>query len=394
MNRILIAPDSFKGALPAWEFCRIVTAEAQTVFPGSEIVSVPLADGGEGTVDSLLSVTGGRRVELEVTGPLHMPVTGYYGLLPDGITGVFEVAAAAGLPLAAAAPNPGRTTTFGVGQLIRDAVLHHGVRRVLLGLGGSATNDGGCGLASALGVVFRDAKGNAFLPTGDTLKDICSIDPIPARSFLKSVTIQALCDVESPLYGPTGAAYVFSPQKGADTEAVARLDEGLRHYGTLLEHLPGGAGVSHLPGAGAAGGIGGGLVALLGASLSPGIDLLLDAVKFDTLLDDCSLVLTGEGRFDAQSLQGKAILGVCRRAAAKHVPVIALVGAVAGGESAAYEQGLTALFPSVPLLSLWKPPWPKQKKTCALRPAVSLERLLLTHTNDAARCDLPGFSAA
>ncbi len=344
MRHVIVAPDSFKGALSAPAFCSILTEEVGDIFPHCRVQPVPIADGGEGTVDSLLLAAGGRRVSLPVHGPLFQPVEGFYGLLPDGETAVIETAAAAGLPLAAQALNPGKTTTYGVGQLLRHAVEKGGARKILLGLGGSATNDGGCGMAAALGVVFRDRSGVSFIPTGETLQNIWSIDPAPAKALLSNVSIQALCDVDNPLFGPSGAAFVFAPQKGADEEMVRHLDEGLRHYGALLEQLPGGAGVSALPGGGAAGGLGAGLSALLGASLAPGIDLLLDAVRFDQMLPSCDLVITGEGRFDGQSLRGKAVMGICRRAKAAGVPVVALVGAISGGEQAAYDGGLTGVF--------------------------------------------------
>ena len=345
MDHVILAPDSFKGALSALSFCQIAREEIQKVFPHCSIRSIPIADGGEGTVDSFLLAAGGRRVSLKVTGPLSQPVDGFYGLLADGKTAVIEMAAAAGLPLAASSPNPAKTTTYGVGELVRHAVEQGGARQILLGLGGSATNDGGCGMASALGVIFRDKDGIPFLPTGETLKDIAEIDPSPALSLLSGVSIRALCDVDNPLFGPSGAAFVFAPQKGADDTMVQLLDQGLRHYGALLEQLPFGASVSSLPGAGAAGGLGAGLCALLGASLAPGIDLLLDTVQLDYMLPDCDLIVTGEGKFDGQSLHGKAVMGICQRAKVQNVPVIALVGAVAGGEAAAYNLGLTGVFP-------------------------------------------------
>ncbi|MGI6498250.1 MAG: glycerate kinase [Oscillospiraceae bacterium] len=345
MRNVIIAPDSFKGALSAQSFCRIVAEEVEKIFPRCKVRSLPIADGGEGTVDSLLLASGGRRVSLPVHGPFFQEVPGFYGLLPDGETAILEMAAAAGLPLALHNPNPCKTTTYGVGQLLRHAVFKSGARKLLLGLGGSATNDGGCGMAAALGVVFRNRDGVSFVPTGETLKDICTIDPSPARALLAGISIQALCDVDNPLFGPNGAAFVFAPQKGATEEMVRQLDDGLRHYGALLERLPGGAGVCSLPGGGAAGGLGAGLSALLGASLSPGADLLLDAAGFDRMLPSCDLVITGEGQLDSQSLRGKAVLSVCRRAKAKGVPVAAFAGAVSGEEQGAYDQGLTAVFP-------------------------------------------------
>lgn len=345
LQQIILAPDSFKGALSAVQFCRSAAEEIHAVFPQCRIHSVPIADGGEGTVDSFLLSAGGRRVSCTVSGPFFQPTESFYGLLPDGETAVIEMAAAAGLPMAGPTPDPEQTTTYGVGELILHAVTQHGVRRILLGLGGSATNDGGCGMAAALGVVFRNREGASFVPTGGTLHQISAIDPSPARALLQSVSIQALCDVDNPLYGPTGAAFIFAPQKGADAPMVQRLDHGLRHYGTLLEQITQGAFSASQPGAGAAGGLGAGLCALLGASLTPGIDLLLDTVDFDSLLQHCDLVLTGEGRFDGQSLHGKAISGICRRAKKQSVPVVALAGAIDGSEAEAYLQGLTAVFP-------------------------------------------------
>ena len=344
MKKVILAPDSFKGSLSAVQLCMIMEEEIHQIFKTCDIISIPIADGGEGTVDAFLHALGGVRVQETVSGPFHETIPSFYGWLPTLDTAVIEMAAAAGLSLAAGREDPSQATTYGVGQLMRRAV-EAGAKRLLIGLGGSCTNDGGCGLAAALGVRFYDKNGQAFLPVGRTLSQIARIDTGEARAFLSNVTITAMCDVENPLSGPQGAAYVFAPQKGADRDMVRLLDEGLTHYGTLLEKMPGGSGVSTLPGAGAAGGLGAGLHALLGASLTPGIDVILDTVSFDQLLDHCDLVITGEGKMDGQSLRGKAAIGIARRARTKRVPVCAFVGDVMDQQlTDALQTGLTAVF--------------------------------------------------
>ncbi len=344
MEKVILAPDSFKGTMSADEICQIMSEEILKVFPACDIHTVPVADGGEGTVDCFLRAARGEKIFKEVKGPYFEPVQGFYGVINDGSTAIVETAAAAGLPMIGDDKNPRLTTTYGIGELM-SAAIDGGAKEIILGMGGSATNDGGCGLACALGVKFYNSCGEEFIPTGGTLKDICRIDTSLAREKLSGIKLRAMCDVDNPLYGERGAAYIFAPQKGADDECVKLLDAGLRHYGDILEKLPGCQGVSTMAGAGAAGGMGAGVYALLGAELASGINTVLDTVDFNTRLDGCDMVFTGEGRIDGQSLGGKVVMGVCERARAKNVPVCAVVGdALDNGLDAAYAQGLTSVI--------------------------------------------------
>ena len=341
MKNILLIPDSFKGTLSSRQVCETMARAIGNRLPRATVRVIPVADGGEGTVEAFLTALGGEKVTCRVCGPHFAPMDSAYGLLPDG-TAVIEMAACAGLPLAGSKKNPERTTTYGVGQLIVDA-LDKGVRNFLIGLGGSATNDGGCGCASACGVRFFEANGSSFVPTGRNLTDIMAIDVKEADPRLKDCTFTVLCDIDNPLCGETGAAAVFGPQKGADEAMVKRLDEGLRHLAWLWKRDLN-CDLLNLPGGGAAGGMGAGMAAFFGGTLRPGIDLLLDTVGFDTLAKDADLIFTGEGCLDGQTLRGKAVAGVARRAKALGVPVVAVVGGSKGDLAPLYDQGLTAAF--------------------------------------------------
>lgn len=268
---------------------------------------------------------GGTLVSVPVSGPYGEAITAEYLQLPGG-QAVIEMSSAAGLPQVEDRKDPCKTTTYGVGQLIRHAV-EAGNQNILLGLGGSCTNDGGCGCAAALGVQFLRADGSDFVPVGGTLSEVADIDTKEAEKLLAGVSLTAMCDIDNPLYGPTGAAYVFAPQKGADEATVVFLDGQLRALAGVIEAKLGRS-VAALPGAGAAGGLGAGMVAFLGAQLRPGIEAVLDLVRFDARLDGCDLVLTGEGRLDTQSVRGKVISGVAKHAKEKSVPVVAIVGGV------------------------------------------------------------------
>ncbi len=344
MKKVILAPDSFKGTMSSIEICSIMREEIKKAYPECRILSIPVADGGEGTVDSFLQAVPGRKVELKVSGPYFEDMTSFYGLIDEGKTAVIEMAACAGLPLVGDNKNPLLTTTYGVGQLVAHAI-GQGAGNIVVGIGGSATNDGGCGMAAALGVKFYNKKGEEFVPVGGTLDEIDRIDPSGAAETLKGVRLRAMCDVDNPLYGENGAAYIFGPQKGADEETVLVLDGKLRHYGGVLETLPGKEGVCGLPGAGAAGGLGAGMRALLDAELVSGIDAVLDTVYFGSLLEECDLVFTGEGRIDGQSLRGKVVVGVARRARQKGVPVCAVVGdSLDDGLGPVYDEGVSAIF--------------------------------------------------
>lgn len=350
MAKYVLIPDSFKGTLSSEDICRIASEEILRLEPEAEICAIPVADGGEGTVDAFLAAVGGTRAEVPCTGPCGQEVMGFYGLLPDG-TAVVEMAAAAGLPLAGACRDPEKTTTYGVGQLMAHA-LSRGAKQLVLGLGGSATNDGGCGAAAALGAEFLDAEGRPFVPTGGTLTQIAHIRMKGLRESLAGAEVTVMCDIDNPLCGPAGAAAVFGPQKGADAAMVARMDAGLRHLAETLEKDVG-MEVLTLAGGGSAGGFGAGAAAFFGGQLRMGIDVVLDLTDFDRKCRGASLVITGEGHLDSQSLRGKTVVGVARRARALGVPAAALVGGCETALDAVYAEGVSGVFPIHPALCTW-----------------------------------------
>lgn len=342
MEKILLVPDSFKGTLSSRQVCQVMAGQLRRFFPQAQVKSIPVADGGEGSVEAFLAAAGGERRTRTVTGPFGEPVEAFYGILGDGRTAVIEMAACAGLPLAEGRFNPERATTYGVGELLL-AAKEAGCTKAILGLGGSCTNDGGAGAAAALGAKFTRADGAAFIPTGGTLGEIAALDVSPVAQALQGMELTAMCDIDNPLYGEAGAAAVFAPQKGADAAMVARLDAGLRHLGQVAARCLG-RDFSHLPGAGAAGGLGFGMAAFCGAQLRMGIDAVLDAVGFDSLLPGTDVVFTGEGKIDSQSARGKVVSGVAARCRKAGVPVVAVVGQIGQGFEEMYQQGLTAVF--------------------------------------------------
>ena len=342
MEKILLVPDSFKGTLSSRQVCQVMAGQLRRFFPQAQVKSIPVADGGEGSVEAFLAAAGGERRMLTVTGPFGEPVEAFYGILGDGRTAVIEMAVCAGLPLAEGRLNPERATTYGVGELLL-AAKEAGCTKAILGLGGSCTNDGGAGAAAALGAKFTRADGTAFVPTGGTLGEIAALDVSPVAQALQGMELTAMCDIDNPLYGEAGAAAVFAPQKGADAAMVARLDAGLRHLGQVSARCLG-RDFSHLPGAGAAGGLGFGMAAFCGAQLRMGIDAVLDAVGFDSLLPGTDVVFTGEGKIDSQSARGKVVSGVAARCRKAGVPVVAVVGQIGQGFEEMYQQGLTAVF--------------------------------------------------
>lgn len=342
MEKILLVPDSFKGTLSSRQVCQVMAGQLRRFFPQAQVKSIPVADGGEGSVEAFLAAAGGERRTRTVTGPFGEPVEAFYGILGDGRTAVIEMAACAGLPLAEGRLNPERATTYGVGELLL-AAKEAGCTKAILGLGGSCTNDGGAGAAAALGAKFTRADGTAFVPSGGTLGEIAALDVSPVAQALQGMELTAMCDIDNPLYGEAGAAAVFAPQKGADAAMVARLDAGLRHLGQVSARCLG-RDFSHLPGAGAAGGLGFGMAAFCGAQLRMGIDAVLDAVGFDSLLPGTDMVFTGEGKIDSQSARGKVVSGVAARCRKAGVPVVAVVGQIDQGFEEMYQQGLTAVF--------------------------------------------------
>lgn len=326
MKKIILVPDSFKGTLSSSQAAEAMAKATRRVFPEAEIVAIPVADGGEGTVDAFLEALGGQRVTADVKGPRGDVIASFYGALPDK-TAVVEMAAAAGLPLMEGRLDVAGATTYGVGQLMK-AAIDNGAKKLILGLGGSATNDGGCGAAAALGAKFFDSAGKTFVPTGATLKDISSIDATELSKTLAGVDVVVMCDIDNPLCGEWGAAAVYGPQKGADGAMVKELDAGLAHLAEMIQRDLG-KDVAELPGAGAAGGMGAGAAAFFGGRLTRGIDAVLDAVNFSAALQGADLVVTGEGRFDEQSLMGKVVDGVAARTRAAKAPLLVVAGSMA-----------------------------------------------------------------
>ncbi len=337
--KIVIAPDSFKGSLSAREACDAIAEGVRRVQPDAELDLIPMADGGEGTVDALVAATNGKFHATPVTGPLGEPVDARWGMMGEGTEGepptaVVEMAAASGLPLVGERRDPMRTTTYGTGELVR-AALEAGARRIIVGIGGSATNDGGAGAAQAVGVRFVDGVGLTLedgLAGGD-LGAVATVDATVRDPRLEGCEIVVACDVDNPLCGPRGASAVYGPQKGANEETVAALDANLAHFADVFERDLA-CTVRDMPGAGAAGGLGAGLVAFFDGRLEPGIDIVLRALRVEERIAGADLVLTGEGQLDAQSDMGKVIFGLGRLAKSDGIPVIALVGSVGPGVEA------------------------------------------------------------
>lgn len=342
MKKVILIPDSFKGTMSSSEICGIMAEAVRAYYPGAQVVSIPVADGGEGSVDAFLSAVGGERVSVPVKGPYMEEMEGYYGLLDDGATAVIEMAACAGLPLVGENRRAEKTTTYGVGQLMAHAA-GRGCKKMVVGLGGSATNDFGAGAAAALGVQFLDENGEPFIPVGESLSRVAKIDMSGLLPALKDIEIITMCDIDNPLCGKSGAAYIFGPQKGADPAMVEYLNGQLKAIaGTVEREL--GCDVADLPGAGAAGGMGGGMVAFFGSRLQMGIETVLDTVGFDRLAEDADLVLSGEGKIDTQSLRGKVVIGVARRCKKHGVPLVAVVGDIGDNIGSAYEEGVSGIF--------------------------------------------------
>ncbi|EKK5570067.1 glycerate kinase [Morganella morganii] len=345
--KIVIAPDSFKESLTALQVADAAEAGFRTVFPDAQYIKLPMADGGEGTVVSIIEATQGKLKETDVTAPLGNKVTGFYGLSGDGKTAIIEMAAASGLHLVPPAQrDPRVTTTFGTGELIL-AALDDGAEKIILGIGGSATNDGGAGMMQALGVVFRDKQGNSLPFGGSALAKLASVDLAGLDPRLAKTEFVVACDVNNPLCGPKGASATFGPQKGATPAMVSELDEALRHYGEVIESLTGKS-LSGIAGAGAAGGMGVPLMAWLDARMQPGIDMVIETLDLHNVVKDADLVITGEGRMDSQTIQGKTPAGVAKAAKARGIPVIALVGGMSDDYAVVHEHGIDAVFSVIP----------------------------------------------
>jgi glycerate kinase len=340
LNKAVLIPDSFKGTLTSIEICDIISDKIYKHFPKSNIISIPVADGGEGSVDCFLSALGGEKIYETVSSPYFEDMKSFYGLIGD--TAVIEMAACAGLPLVEERKNPSLTTTYGVGQLILTAAKK-GCKKIIVGLGGSSTNDGGCGAAAAAGVIFYDKEGNEFIPVGKTLINIEKIDLSEKAKELDNIEIITMCDIDNPMYGALGAAYIFGPQKGADEKMVAELDKGLENLCDVIKSETG-KDLKDVPGSGAAGAMGAGMIAFFNSTLQMGIETILDTVKFDEIIADADMIFTGEGKIDTQSLRGKAVIGVAKRAKNKNIPVTVIAGGADMNIDEAYDIGVTSIF--------------------------------------------------
>ncbi|MCM3213836.1 glycerate kinase [Niallia taxi] len=345
--KIVLAPDSFKESLSALQVAESIERGFKQVLPNAEYVKVPMADGGEGTVQSLVDATGGRIIKKTVTGPLGEAAEAFYGILGNDKTAVIEMAAASGLHLVPVNKrNPLITTTRGTGELIA-AALEHNVNHIIIGIGGSATNDGGAGVARALGARFLNLDGQEIAEGGGFLNELAAIDLSHLDSRLAHVKIEVACDVDNPLIGPKGASAIFGPQKGATPEIVKQLDENLAHYaGIIKKEL--GVKIADVPGAGAAGGLGGGLLAFMQAELKRGVDIVMEAANLSDIIAGADLVITGEGKIDGQTIFGKTPIGVAKTAKKHGVPVIGIAGNVASDSDVVHEYGIDAIFSIVP----------------------------------------------
>ncbi|AZK45628.1 glycerate kinase [Paenibacillus lentus] len=341
--KILIVPDSYKGSLSSKEVADCMEQGILDVLPEAIVHKIPIADGGEGTVEAILSVTCGESRELEVIGPHGGPVTATYGVYDNGRSAVIEMASASGIMLMSQdSLNPWGATTYGTGQVIK-AALEEGARRLVIGIGGSATNDGGVGMAQALGVRFLDAAGEEIGFGGGELQRICSIDMSGIHPTIAQCEITIASDVTNPLCGHKGAAHVFGPQKGATPEMVVKLDEGLKHLAMIIREQVG-IDIENVAGAGAAGGLGAGLMAFLNAKMARGIDIVLEAARFDEVVRDADLVFTGEGRTDAQTVFGKTPAGVAKLSKKYNKPVICISGGVTTEAFEIYNIGIDVII--------------------------------------------------
>lgn len=373
----VLAPDSFKGSLTAKEVCLAMEMGIKKVLPAAECLSVPMADGGEGTMQSLVDATGGRIYEQEVTGPLGNPVKSFYGIMGDGKTAVIEMASASGLHLVdETTKNPLITTTYGTGQLVK-ACLDKGIDKIILGIGGSATNDGGAGFAQALGVSFKDKNGNELSFGGTMLSQLHTIDVSGLDIRLKDIRIEIASDVSNPLYGEDGAASVFGPQKGATPEMIRLLDDALRHYSAIIKEQLG-KDVAHTPGAGAAGGLGAGLLVFTNARIRRGVDIVVEYTNLHDIIKKADYVITGEGGIDFQTKFGKTPYGVAQVAKSENKKIIAVAGYLGKDIEALYDM-FDAVFGIMPgVMSM-----PEAIKTAAEnieRTTENIIRLLLINT--------------
>ena len=345
--KIVVAPDSFKGSVTALQAAEAIERGLHRVFPDAEIEKLPMADGGEGTAQSLVDATGGRILTESVVDPLGVEIEARYGVLGDGVTAVIEMAAASGLTLVPLAKrNPLVTTTYGTGQLIK-AALDHGCRKLIIGIGGSATNDGGAGMAQALGAKLITASGEPIRWGGGGLHQLDAIGISDLDSRIHETETVVACDVNNPLTGEDGASHVYGPQKGATPEMVQALDANLAHFDTILQRDIG-VTVGDIPGAGAAGGLGAGLMAFLNAELKSGVALVIEATQLEKRISDADLVITGEGQINFQTVFGKTPIGVAKAAKAQGIPVVAIAGSISDDADGVYDAGIDAMVDIVP----------------------------------------------
>lgn len=345
--KIVIAPDSFKESLSSIEVADAIAVGIRQVFPEAELIKLPVADGGEGTVDAMVVGTHGRNVNCRVTGPMGTSIDAFWGLLGDGTTAVIEVAAAVGLDkVPVNERNPLKASSYGVGELITDA-LNAGVKQFIIGLGGSATNDGGAGMLQALGARLLNQEGLEIKPGVEELAALDIIDLSPLDNRLNQVDFKVACDVDNPLLGPNGATYIYGPQKGADEHMLQRLERCLSHYARIMQktfkHD-----IASIPGSGAAGGLGAALLGGVNAQLTSGVDIVLDTIQLSTYLQQADVVITGEGQIDGQTIHGKTPVGVAKLAKQYDCKVIALAGSLGENYQAVYQHGIDAVFSVVP----------------------------------------------
>jgi glycerate kinase len=366
--KIIIAPDSFKGSLSALAVCKNIEKGIREVFANAEIISVPMADGGEGTVQSLIDATGGKLISVKVNDPLLRSVDAFYGILGDGTTAVIEMAAASGITLLTKEErNPMKTTTYGTGEIIKHA-LDMGCKNFIIGIGGSATNDGGAGMINALGVRLLDENGDDIGFGGGNLYKLQTIDISEIDTRIMQCNIVAACDVDNPLCGERGASNIFGAQKGADENMIITLDKNLSHYADMVEKYLGVL-IKDYPGSGAAGGLGGGLLAFLNAKLLPGINIVIETTALEDKIKDADLVLTGEGMIDYQTQYGKTPYGVAKLAKKYNIPVIAIAGGIGNDAEDLYSKVFDSIFSIV-------------DKPMALEEAMKNSELLLQKTTE------------
>lgn len=341
--KVVIAVDSFKGSINSYDIGISVQKGINNVFPMANIQIVSMADGGEGTVDALVRKSGGNKIYLNVHGPLMDKINASYGIMGDNKTAVIEMASASGLPLISEEyRNPMNTTTYGTGELIKDAISK-GCREIIVGIGGSATNDAGMGMLQALGYEFFDRDNNLLGYGGKELQKVDHISTVNVIDGLNETHFTIACDVDNPFYGPKGATHIYGKQKGADDDMINDLDLGLKHFASIILrdfHKD----ISQVPGSGAAGGLGGGFLAFLNAELEPGVDIVIDELNLKEIVKDADFVITGEGRLDHQTSMGKTPVGVAKCAKEFNIPVIALAGSISEGAEEVHNHGIDAFF--------------------------------------------------